>query len=373
MQTLPKSHSRPLSILIIDDSTSERVQLRVMLLRLGHSVKEAATGLHALDIFTDKSQRFDLIFLDVCMPGIDGLETAHRIRTLEKKQSEEWCPIIFLSGRAAPDDIAKGIEAGGDDYLAKPVNAIIIKSRIAAMQRIADMRQRGVDQPLTRKERTPTHAHLSMYSHPTNPPGSHGPPWESIRRFTRTYGMHSHAEHGNEKKQQLDVLAHTDELTQLPNRRHFLATLNAELARAKRHNTPLAIAYMDLDHFKHINDTHGHETGDIVLRAVANVISTNLRIEDSIGRIGGEEFCICLPGADAAHSLKPCERYRSLIENLKIHTPSQTLQTLTVTASFGLTSILHDSDDSARLLARADAALYRAKQNGRNRVEVITR
>jgi len=317
MQTLPSLHSRPLSILIIDDSTSERVLLRVMLLRLGHSVKEAATGLHALELFADKSQTFDLIFLDVCMPGIDGLETAHRIRTLERKQSEEWCPIIFLSGRAAPDDIARGIEAGGDDYLAKPVNATIIKSRIVAMQRIADMRQRLLT-----------------------------------------------------AKQQLDVLAHTDELTQLPNRRHFLATLNAELARAKRHNTPLAIAYMDLDHFKHINDTHGHETGDAVLRAVANVISTNLRIEDSIGRIGGEEFCICLPDADAAHSLKPCERYRSLIENLKIHTPTHTL---TVTASFGLTGILHDSDDSARLLARADAALYQAKQNGRNRVEVITK
>ncbi|NOX91285.1 MAG: diguanylate cyclase [Gammaproteobacteria bacterium] len=316
MRTHKQPYIQSLSILIIDDSTSERVLLRTLLRKSGHAVTEAATGLHALALLSDKSKMFDLIFLDVRMPGINGYETAHRIRDIEKEQSAVWCPIIFLSGHTDPEDIANGIAAGGDDYLAKPVNAIIVNSKITAMQRIANMRQQLLV-----------------------------------------------------ANQKLETLAHTDELTRLPNRRHFLDILDSELARAQRHNTPLSIAYMDLDHFKQINDTHGHEAGDTVLLSVANVLSKNLRSEDSIGRIGGEEFCICLPGADATRSLEPCERYRSLIENLKIRT---SVQTLTVTASFGLTSILpgSGSDDTGHLLARADEALYQAKQHGRNRIEV---
>jgi len=315
------TYKQSLSILIIDDSTSERVLLRTLLKKSGHAVTEAATGLHALDLLSeqshaaDPSKTFDLIFLDVRMPGMDGYETARRIRAIEKAQAMVWCPVIFLSGHTAPEDIASGISAGGDDYLTKPVNAVILNAKIIAMQRIADMRQQLLV-----------------------------------------------------SNRKLEVLAHTDELTQLPNRRHFLGILGSELARARRHNTLLSIAYMDLDHFKQINDTHGHETGDAVLLSVAKVLSGNLRSEDSIGRIGGEEFCICLPGADATHSLEPCERYRALIENLKIHTPAQILN---VTASFGLTSMLPDSDDANHLLARADEALYQAKQHGRNCVEVI--
>jgi len=315
MQSMFKRHSRSLSILTIDDSTSERILLRAMLQRLGHVVTEAETGLQALKYLYDKSREFDLVFLDVRMSGIDGFETAQRIRVLERNRSEEWHPIIFLSGQTSPKDLAQGIEAGGDDYLTKPVNAIVLKSKITAMQRIADMRQRLLA-----------------------------------------------------AKQQLEVLAHTDELTQLANRRRLCYILESELARARRHKTPLSIAYMDLDHFKQINDTHGHDAGDAVLRSVAELLSTHLRVEDSIGRLGGEEFCICLPGTDASNSREPCERYRSLIEHLPIHTNSQTLR---ITASFGLTSFLPDSDDCTCLLTRADQALYRAKKNGRNRVEVV--
>ncbi|MBL1277909.1 MAG: diguanylate cyclase [Ectothiorhodospiraceae bacterium] len=314
MRTDNTTYTQSLSILIIDDSTSERMLLRTLLRKLGHSITEAATGLHALIFLSNQPKAFDLIFLDVRMPGMDGYETARRIRAIEKGRSKEWCPIIFLSGQTRPEDIANGIAAGGDDYLTKPVNAIVVNSKITAMQRIANMRQQLLA-----------------------------------------------------SNQQLEVLAHTDELTKLPNRRHFLTILDSELARAKRHNTSLSIAYMDLDHFKQVNDTYGHEAGDAVLLSVAKVLSVNLRTEDSIGRIGGEEFCICLPGADVSHSLEPCERYRSLIQNLQIHTSSQIL---TVTASFGLTSFLPDTDDSIRLLARADEALYQAKQYGRNRVEV---
>jgi len=315
MQKILKLQPPSLSILTIDDSSSERALLSAKLHQLGHQVTEVSDCRQALACLSDKSTQIDMILLDVRMPGIDGFETARRIRALERKRAEEWRPIIFLSGLAVAETIAQGIEAGGDDYLTKPVDIILLQAKIMAMQRIATMR----------------------------------------RILLAT-------------KQQLEVMAHTDELTQVPNRRHFHTILDSELSRARRHNTPLCIAYVDLDHFKWINDTHGHEAGDVVLQAVASVISTNLRSEDSIGRLGGEEFCLCLPNTDTKNSLEPCERYRSLIENLSIQTESVTLS---VTASFGLTRFLAESDDSNHLLARADEALYRAKHLGRNRIEII--
>ena len=120
--------------------------------------------------------------------------------------------------------------------------------------------------------------------------------------------------------------------------------------------------------FKQINDEYGHETGDLVLSSIAKVLTDNLRHEDSVARIGGEEFCICLPGADSENSLEPCERYRSLIEELEITTDGQQLN---ITASFGLTSYNPATDGKNSLLARADKALYQAKEQGRNRVVVL--
>ena len=316
MTHLPhQQHPDPLSILIIDDSPSERALLRARLRCLGHQVSESADGRQALDRLSDNRHDFDLILLDVCMPDLDGLNTARSIRELEKKQTEVWRPIIFLSGKSTPEDIEQGIAAGGDDYLEKPVDARVLKAKIEAMRRIARMRNQLLDM-----------------------------------------------------KQKLETQAHTDELTRLPNRRRFLSVLESEIARARRHRTPLSVAYLDLDHFKQINDRYGHDAGDAVLRTVADTLAGNLRSEDNIGRLGGEEFCICLPGADSNSSLEPCERYRTLIENLTIDIGSHDLR---VTASFGLTSLNPQSDDQVTLLARADKALYQAKQNGRNRVACI--
>ena len=314
MQEDDRAQPQSLTIMIIDDSASERVQLSAKLKQLGHQVTEHVGGEHALAYLSGSHSAIDLIILDVNMPDINGFDTARKIRQLEELQSEEWCPIIFLSGNPDSEMISEGIKAGGDDYLVKPVDTTVMVAKISAMQRIATMRQR-----------------LIAANH------------------------------------QLSVLAHTDELTQLPNRRSFLDVLKSEMARAKRYKSNLSIAYMDLDHFKNINDTYGHETGDIVLQATANILFKNLRSEDSIGRIGGEEFAICLPGANAKNSLEPCERYRILIENLEIVTPSETIS---VTASFGLTDIDSATDNSSSIMARADEALYQAKQGGRNCIYV---
>lgn len=317
MPTLIQQNNKPhhLSILVIDDSASERALLSIRLKKLGHNTIDATDGGTALKFLADDQQHFDLILLDVRMPGMDGFETARRIRQLENDRIEEWRPIIFLSGKKDPNDIAEGIKSGGDDYLTKPVDTLVLEAKITALQRIANMRHQLL-----------------------------------------------------EAKRQLEIQAQTDELTKLPNRRRFFSQLESEISRSKRYNTPLSIAYLDLDHFKTINDTYGHEAGDAVLCAVSDSLSNKLRAEDSIGRIGGEEFCICLPGATADKSIEPCERYRSLVSALVIVCKKQNLK---VTASFGLTTFNPQIDDCSSLLARADEALYKAKQDGRNCVRVI--
>jgi two-component system, cell cycle response regulator len=312
---IDKHHSQSLFILIVDDSVSERALMQAKLQKLGHQSIESSDGTHAIKTFTDNSKKIDLILLDISMPGINGYETAQRIRALEKEREEEWCPIIFLSVKNEPEDIAMAIEAGGDDYLFKPVDTIVLRAKIVAMQRIANMRYRLL-----------------------------------------------------ETQQKLEKQAHIDELTQLPNRRYFFKMLNNELGLARRHGIPFSVGYMDLDHFKQINDTYGHEAGDDVLRDISTLISDNLRSEDLIGRIGGEEFCFCLPGTDASQTTFPCERYRSLIEELSIQIGTQLIK---MTASFGMTTFRPESDDITSLVARADKALFKAKEQGRNRVECI--
>ncbi len=315
LQQAGKMNLKPIKVLVIDDSKSERVLIRARLQQLGHQVFEASDGYHAIKILKEKMEEIDLIMLDVQMPGIDGFETAMKIRSFEEERGDEWCPIIFLSGRNAPEDIALGIESGGDDYLIKPINSIILQAKIKSMQRIADMRHRLLD-----------------------------------------------------TQHKLEMLANIDELTQLPNRRNCFMTLEKELNRAKRYSLPFSIAYMDLDHFKQINDSYGHDAGDTVLQSVANIISNNLRDGDLMGRVGGEEFCFCLPGTDADKVTYACNRYRTLIENLSIKTGDQLLK---VTASFGTTTFIHDSDDSSSLIARADKALYQAKEKGRNCIKQL--
>jgi two-component system cell cycle response regulator len=316
METAVHDRLSPISVLIIDDSPSEQALLASKLRQMGHLTRSAFSGSEGIRELFDSERGYDLVLLDVLMPDMDGLETARRIRAMERDMGEEWRPIIFLSGRVSVDDVAAGIAAGGDDYLAKPVHTRVLHAKIQAMQRIADMRNRLL-----------------------------------------------------EFQGRLKLQAETDELTGLANRRHFLEELNRELARAKRHQTPLSLAYLDLDHFKRVNDRYGHKAGDDVLRAVAGAFRRALRDQDIMGRLGGEEFCICMPGVDLQGGRQACERFRDLVEQLSIHSDATTLR---VTASLGVASLDPRLDDATRLMARADAAVYQAKQAGRNRVRWLT-
>ncbi len=161
--------------------------------------------------------------------------------------------------------------------------------------------------------------------------------------------------------------ATTDELTGLPNRRAFLHMLDVELARSTRSGAPLALALIDLDHFKSINDRFGHAGGDEVLRRFAQVARETIRTADVIGRIGGEEFAVLMPDTDQVQSGIAGERLREAIERRRLILPSGALVPLTI--SVGVAHRI-DSEDRDRLIVRADEALYEAKESGRNRTRL---
>jgi diguanylate cyclase (GGDEF)-like protein/PAS domain S-box-containing protein len=166
-------------------------------------------------------------------------------------------------------------------------------------------------------------------------------------------------------EEELRRMATTDVLTGAANRRHFIAQSEAELVRARRHDQPMGLIMLDIDHFKQFNDQHGHATGDLVLREVVACCAALVRQQDLVGRLGGEEFVVLLPQTDiaAAHTL--AERLRLGIAALEL--TSEHGKPLSVTASFGVSELVM-GDDVDSLLARVDAALYEAKRGGRNQV-----
>ena len=160
-------------------------------------------------------------------------------------------------------------------------------------------------------------------------------------------------------------LVATDPLTELANRRHFMEAAQSELRRSQRHGLSFSLLMVDVDHFKRVNDLYGHETGDLVLRNLSETLQSNLREEEIVGRIGGEEFAILLPEADQQAAEKVAARIRALVASTSI--PAQAT-TIPITISLGVTSVQDRKDTVGALLARADAQLYAAKLAGRNRV-----
>lgn len=169
-----------------------------------------------------------------------------------------------------------------------------------------------------------------------------------------------------ELERKLAWQAHTDFLTQLPNRSYFFEMAHKEFARARRYNEPLSIAMLDLDHFKVINDTYGHEIGDQVLKALGKVCLETLRESDIIGRIGGEEFAVLWPNADQKHAAEAAERLREAIDLAKL--PLERGLPVQFTASLGVATLGAEDINLDVFLSRADKALYEAKRTGRNKV-----
>jgi diguanylate cyclase (GGDEF)-like protein len=305
--------NRRFRVLAAEDNPVFQSMLRTMLTKWGYDPILASDGKEAWQILQSPDAP-RLAILDWMMPGMDGVEVCRLVRSAIQ---EPYIYILLLTARTESQDLVAGMEAGADDYLTKPFNTHELRVRLRAGRRILDLQE----QLLVARE-----------------------------------ALREQATH--------------DGLTGLLNRASILDTLHKEAARAEREYQPLAVLMMDLDRFKQINDTYGHLAGDAVLRETARRMKAAVRTYDAVGRYGGEEFLMVLPGCDAETAAQQAERIREVIaaEPYRAGTTS-----LSVTCSIGVTSRIHASDvDIEALVREADGALYAAKAAGRNRVECHT-
>jgi len=302
-----------MKVLLMEDSPTVRALILAYLKPWGYEVIQASDGPSALALFDQHDP--DLLLLDVLVPGLNGFEVARRIRTLR----DDWRPIIFLTSRGSDDEVATGMAAGGDDYLVKPVSPIVLRAKMNAMERI-----RAIQSNLLNTR-------------------------EQLRRTV----------------ERLELAAHVDGLTDLPNRRRLDAKLHEELLRSKRAEKPFSVILMDIDRFKSYNDALGHLAGDDCLKKVSGALARGIvRAGDLVGRFGGEEFTAVLPATPLPGAVVVAERLRASIEDLALPHPSGGL----VTVSCGVSACCSQRANVAELLTTADAALYQAKAAGRNLV-----
>lgn len=294
-----------MQVLIAEDDAVSRCLLEATLRKLGYEVVVARDGAAAWTIL-ESDDSPRLAVLDWMMPFRDGPQLCREVR---KRSDQPYTYMILLTTRDQKQDIVEGMSAGADDYLAKPFDPRELEVRLLAGRRILDLH-------------------------------------EALR-----------------------VQATHDSLTGLWNRAAILDLLQRELFRAKREGSPVGIIMGDLDHFKQINDTYGHPTGDVVLREAARRLVSALRRYDFVGRFGGEEFLIVLPGCDLRSLATRAEALREKVCGTPVETPEGPVP---IAISLGITASEAARDqDPHLLLANADKALYRAKSGGRNRVEAF--
>jgi len=304
-------------VLIVDDSATIRAGLAAAVRAMKLEPLLAESGEKALELFGAEAP--GIVLLDVNMGGIDGYETARRMRAAN---ADVWVPIIFLSSNEYDQDLERAIECGGDDYLVKPVSAVVLSAKIRALQRLDKMHQRVLE---LSKELTAAN-------------------------------------------QRLETIAQQDGLTGVANRRAFDHRLPLALAHAARQKEALCVVLCDVDHFKAYNDHYGHPGGDECLKQVSAALAQSCkRATDLVARYGGEEFALLLPATPAEGALKVLEVARVELARRAIpHAASQTAAVVTFSA--GLACYSPDRDrDGQQFIKRADEALYRAKELGRNR------
>ena len=304
--------------LVIEDSKSSLQLLCEHITRMGITPLPATTGAQGIELF--RSEHPDLVLLDIVMPDVDGYEVARQIR--QQEQVGDWTPIIFLSSLNKEKDIEKGIAAGGDDYLLKPISEVVLAAKIRAMQRIIQMRQ-------------------------------------SLLVMTRKL---------DSANQELRRLTSLDGLTEIANRRHFDEVLAREWRRAMRQCDEVSVIMCDIDFFKLYNDTYGHQDGDDTLRQIARALTGSMdRGGDLLARYGGEEFVAVLPGTSLSGAAFVAGQMRQAICELCIEHNGSPYGI--VTASFGVASAQAEQNtDPLDVVGAADRALYEAKRAGRNRV-----
>jgi len=295
-----------MKILLVEDSYFERRKVGDYLTEWGLDYVAVGSGTEALKLLESPTPP-QITLLDWVLPGMDGIDVLRRIRKLSRGH---YVYTVMLTAKRKKEDRLKAMEAGADDYLSKPVDPSELRSRIMVGKRIVELQQ--------------------------------------SLRFAATH----------------------DFLTNLMNRAEILATLEREFSRSGRDDKPTSLILADIDHFKRVNDTLGHAAGDEVLKEVARRLKADLRPYDVVGRYGGEEFLLILPGCNLAVGARRADEIRRLVAKSPIETP---FGTTPATVSMGVTATDAVRDCSvADFLHEADVSLYAAKKNGRNRVEIFS-
>ncbi len=307
------SSDSPLRLLLVEDEPTQLLLMQRLLRRAGYAVETAANGEEAFKKVS--TGQIQMMVTDWDMPGMDGVTLCQRVR---EAQLPGYLYVLLLTGHGSTESLVTGLEAGADDYIRKPPNEAELLARLKAGQRVVRLEQ-------------------------------------SLRD-------------ANEK---IQILSITDPLVGTFNRRYLNDQLIHEVERARRYARPLAAVMADLDFFKKINDEHGHQVGDDVLRGFVDLAKVSIRqSSDWVARYGGEEFVVVLPETDLHGAAKTAEKIRSCCATTPFATAAGGI---VVTASFGVASLEPGGSIAAAaeaLLRQADGALYRSKHEGRNRVTV---
>ncbi|MDZ7271963.1 MAG: PleD family two-component system response regulator [candidate division KSB1 bacterium] len=303
-------------ILIVDDMAANLKLLRSHLSGQGYEVVSAQSGREALAAIDH--QLPDLVLLDVVMPDMDGFEVCRRLKA---STATDFVPVILVTALDEVEYKVRGMEAGADDFVTKPFNKVELLVRVKSLLRIKQL-----------------HDQLE----------------HKVRAL-------------EEAEAKLHELAITDGLTGLYNYRYFKEQLVHEVDRAARHKESFSLIMLDIDHFKHYNDTHGHLAGDKVLKDLARLLRENVRKIDVAARYGGEEFALILVQTPHQASGVVARKLQALVQEFPFeHREQQPGGRLTI--SMGVATYPEDGTTAEELIAAADRRLYRAKAEGRNRV-----
>ena len=305
----------PACILIVDDHEDNVEVLRARLEARGYRTEAAGDGREALEKVMAAPP--DLVLLDVMMPHVDGMEVARRIKA---DKSLPFIPIIMQTALDSTEHKVEGLDAGADDYITKPINFAELEARVRSMLRVKQLQ-------------------------------------EEVQR------QRDELQKLNDR---LLSISRTDGLTGLINRRHLEERLQEQFEHAKRLNENFTVVMCDLDKFKSVNDTYGHQAGDAVLKQLAELLQKEAREIDHVGRYGGEEFMLILPGTVLDAGVTFAERVRHAIAE---HTFTFEGGAIHRTGSFGVSAWPHPRIEGCDALVKAaDDALYVAKETGRNKV-----
>lgn len=409
------------TVLVVDDTRSNQ-EVLTALLSNDYQVKVAGNGVRALDI-AQNSSRLDLILLDVYMPEMDGYEVCRR---LQENPLTRDIPVIFVTAASNKESETYGLQLGAVDYITKPINPNIallrVRNQILLRQYMNKLRLSAIVFENTREcititdadgniiDVNPAFSRITGYTHEEvlgkNPrflkSGHHDqafyaamwqsinttgcwsgelwnrtknggcyPELRSISAITDTQGVVTHyigissdISKLKQHEKQLEHIAHYDALTGIPNRVLLADRMKQAIAQAKREQKLLGVCYLDLDGFKPVNDTLGHQAGDQVLIEIARRIGNILREGDTVARLGGDEFVVLLP--DLNHAEECIATLKRLHENIALPIYIQD-QSFLLTVSIGVSIFPGDGNDPDMLLRHADQAMYVAKQSGKNR------